>query len=355
MQSREQQQDPAQQSSEETGVAAPQASGFGMSAAMAADQAAPSATAEGGTPPADTAPADPSDAAPAAAQDAGTAAPDAAEVPPAAEGQPAAEGAAAPAPVDDKEMEKQMGGGAAAAPLKLPEKTAKAVAQIEEVKARGEKRMGDAAKAPLNRQKLQTEFYRDRFHRLVQMALFNAVIIAALIITIIFYMFQTRPDDRFFATTIDGRILQLTALDHTNLSDSALFAWLVEASMDTMSFGFHDFQRRLQSSTQYFTRDGWESFASMLQEMRLIETLEQGQMVVSMVPRSAPVVIQRGVVEGRYRWVIDMDFNVTLQGRGQGNARPLRLRLTVDRVPALENVKGVAIARWAPRPGSATH
>lgn len=110
-----------------------------------------------------------------------------------------------------------------------------------------------------------------------------------------------------------------------------------------------------KSSTQYFTRDGWESFASMLQEMRLIETLEQGQMVVSMVPRSAPVVIQRGVVEGRYRWVIDMDFNVTLQGRGQGNARPLRLRLTVDRVPALENVKGVAIARWAPRPGSATH
>lgn len=354
MQSREQQQEPAQQSSDETGAAAPQAGGFGMAAAMAADQAPPAATAEGGTPPADDAtPAAPADApAPAAETEAAPAAP--AQEGDAAAEQPAAEGAAAPAAVDDKEMEKQMGGGAAA-PVKLPEKTAKAVAQIEEVKARGEKRMGDAAKAPLNRQKLQTEFYRDRFHRLVQMALFNAVIIAALIITIIFYMFQTRPDDRFFATTIDGRILQLTALDHQNLSDSALFAWLVEASMDTMSFGFHDFQRRLQSSTQYFTRDGWESFASMLQEMRLIETLEQGQMVVSMVPRSAPVVVQRGVVEGRYRWVIDMDFNVTLQGRGQGNARPLRLRLTVDRVPALENVKGVAIARWAPRPGSSTH
>lgn len=339
MQSREQHQEPSQQSSDETGATAPQSGGFGMTAAMANEQVPPSAAETGDdNPPADDIPADDT---PEAVQEAGTG-----EAVPPAEGQPAA-----PAPADDKAMEKQMGGAPASAPVKLPEKTAKSIARIEEVKARGEQRMGDAAKAPLNRQKLQTEFYRDRFHRLVQMALFNAVIIAALIITIIFYMFQTRPDNRFFATTIDGRILQLTALDHQNLSDSALFAWLVEAAMDTMSFGFHDFQRRLQSSTQYFTRDGWESFASMLQEMRLIETLEQGQMVVSMVPRSAPIVIQRGVVEGRYRWVIDMDFNVTLQGRGQGGVRPLRLRLTIERVPALENVKGVAIARWAPRPG----
>jgi len=338
MQSREQHQDPAQQSSDEAEAAVPQSGGFGMTAAMAAEQVPPSAAAGGDNPSPDETPAT-AESEPS---------------PEAATGEAAAAtgGASAPsAPVDDKAMEKQMGGTPASTPVKLPEKTAKSIAKIEEVKARGEQRMGNAAKAPLNRQKLQTEFYRDRFHRLVQMALFNAVIIAALIITIIFYMFQTRPDNRFFATTIDGRILQLTALDHQNLSDSALFAWLVEAAMDTMSFGFHDFQRRLQGSTQYFTRDGWESFASMLQEMRLIETLEQGQMVVSMVPRSAPIVIQRGVVEGRYRWVIDMDFNVTLQGRGQGGVRPLRLRLTIDRVPALENVKGVAIARWAPHPG----
>jgi len=335
MQSREQEQDPVKQSADEPTAAAPQ-SGFGMAAAMAAEQPPPTAE-EGDVLPVDDLP----DAdAPAAAEE--TTEPQEADAVETAA--PAA--AEKPAPVDDKAMATQMG----AAPAKLPAQTAKAIAVIEEVKSRGEKRMGDAAKVPLNRQKLQTEFYRDRFHRLIQLALFNAVIIAALIITIIFYMFQTRPDNRFFATTIDGRILQLTALDHQNLSDSALFAWLVESAMDTMNFGFHDFQRRLQNSTQYFTRDGWESFASMLQEMRLIESLEQGQMVASMVPRSAPIVVQRGVVDGKYRWVIDMDFNVTLQGRGQGADRPLRLRLTIDRVPALENVKGVAIARWAPRP-----
>lgn len=342
MQSREQHQEPEQQSADEAGSATPQSGGFGMAAAMAADQESSS----GQMPPAADAPEGGAEPDPTSEGEAGA--------PATSEGaQPVTEAAPAPAPADDKAMEKQMGGASAAAPVKLSEKAAKSIAKIEEVKARGEERMGNAAKAPLNRQKLQTEFYRDRFHRLVQMALFNAVIIAALIITIIFYMFQTKPDNRFFATTVDGRILQLAALDHQNLSDSELFAWLVEAAMDTMSFGFHDFQRRLQGSTQYFTRDGWESFASMLQEMRLIETLEQGQMVVSMVPRSAPIVIQRGVVEGRYRWVIDMDFNVTLQGRGQQNStRPLRLRLTVERVPALENVKGVAIGRWAPRPSS---
>lgn len=347
MQGREKHQEPSQQSSDEADTAAPQ-SGFGMAAAMAAEQNPPSTTAAEGDASADV-PETVQEPEPEPEVEAEEAAPAEAEV---VEGQSATETAATPvSPADDKAMEKQMGGGAATTQVKLPKKTAESIAKIEEVKARGEQRMGTAAKAPLNRQKLQTEFYRDRFHRLVQMALINAVIISALIITIIFYMFQTRPDNRFFATTVDGRILQLTALDHQSLTDSALFAWLVEASMDTMSFGFHDFQRRLQSSTQYFTREGWESFASMLQEMRLIETLEQGQMVVSMVPRSAPVIIQRGVVEGRYRWVIDMDFTVTLQGRGQGNVRPLRLRLTVERVPALENVRGVAIARWAPRPG----
>jgi intracellular multiplication protein IcmL len=350
---------PDQQSTDspsgDTPAAAPHG-GFGMAAAMAAGSGTPP---DGGAPPEqkseDTKTEQPADvqqgdATGEAAADTNAGDGETAATEPDSE---TADGAATPPPaVTDKGMEKQVGGGKSKENLKPAGKSSKSIEMIENAMKRGEEKMGNLSKAPLNRQKIQTEFYRDRFYRLIQIALFNAVIMAAIIITTIFYMFQTKPDNRFFATTIDGRILQLTPLDQQSMTPSQLYSWMVDASMETMSFGFHDYQRRLQNSTQYFTRDGWESFASMLQEMRIIETLEQRQMVLSMQPRSAPVLVQHGVVEGRYRWIVDIDFNITMQGAGISRSQPLHLRLTIERVPALENVAGVAIARWAPRPGT---
>lgn len=339
-----------QQKTENTEQPAAPASGFGM--AGAASAAAPE------QPPAEPTP-EAAAPAPEAAQPAPAAeapAPEAAPAAPADEAAaPEGEAPAEPASLDDvpedkdKAMEKQMGGDDKKAKPETLVPVSKSVAKMEKAKARAEKKMGPAGKGALNKQKIQTEFYRDKFHNLVYLALAKAVIIALILIAMIFYMFQTQPENRYFATTVDGRILKLSPLDEASIPEAELNTWMIQSVMETLSFGYHDYQRRLQDSTKYFTKPGWTSFASMLQEMRLIEEIEKKQLVVSGEPLGAPVLVQEGIVNGRYRWVIDINFRVSLQGKSVGTARPLRLRLTIERVPILENVKGIAIERWSVR------
>ena len=344
-----------QQKTENTEQPAAPASGFGMAGASA-EQQPPAEAAAAPAPAPEAAPAPESPPAPTATV--AEAAPSEQVTPPTAETPEPAEEAPAPAepaaldevPEDkDKAMEKQMGGDDKKAQPETLVPVSKSVAKMEKAKASAEKKMGPAGKGALNKQKIQTEFYRDKFHNLVYLALANAVIIALILIAMIFYMFQTQPENRYFATTVDGRILKLSPLDEASIPEAELNTWMIQSVMETLSFGYHDYQRRLQDSTKYFTKPGWTSFASMLQEMRLIEEIEKKQLVVSGEPLGAPVLVQEGIVNGRYRWVIDINFRVSLQGKSVGTARPLRLRLTIERVPILENVKGIAIERWSVR------
>ncbi len=249
------------------------------------------------------------------------------------------------AKTQDEDMQKHMV-SKSAKPLKANVSNDKAIKKVEEVKARVEKKLAEGPSS-FNKQVIHSEFYRDNFRMMVKIALVNSIVMVAIIMGMIFYMFRTQPDNRFFATTVDGRIMQLIPLDMANMTRSELYSWVVQAVNDTLTFGYHDYQRRLQDSTHYFTRDGWESFAAMLQNMHIIDTIGKGKLVVKAEPRSAPELEQEAVFNGRYRWVMNVDFRITMQGKGIGSGtKRLPLRLTIERVPVLENINGVAIKRW---------
>jgi intracellular multiplication protein IcmL len=119
-----------------------------------------------------------------------------------------------------------------------------------------------------------------------------------------------------------------------------------------MTFGFHDYQRRLQYSSRHFTRHGWETFATALQKSRIIESMQAQQQVASAEPRSAPVLIQEGVFNGKYRWVVDLPLSVKYSSGAEMRTDEMSVRLVIDRVPSLENPSGVGIEQWiATQPG----
>lgn len=200
---------------------------------------------------------------------------------------------------------------------------------------------------PLMTVVLRNEFYRDGFRNMIRIALAEAVIIVGLILSLIVYMNTSKPSDRFFATTADGRIMQLVALDKPNMNTAALMSWVAQAATETMTFGFHDYQRRLQQSSRHFTRRGWESFSNALQKSGILDSVQASQQVVTAEPRSAPILTQQGVFNGKYRWVINLPLRVTYRAAG-GAARTdnLDVNLVVERVPSLENPNGVGIAQW---------
>lgn len=203
-----------------------------------------------------------------------------------------------------------------------------------------------SATGPLMTVVVRNEFYRDGFRNMMRIAIAEAIIIVVLVLTFIVYMNATQPQNRYFATTADGRIMQLVPLDLPNLGTSALLSWTAQSASEIMTFGFHDYQRRMQQSSRHFTRHGWETFTAALQKSRIIESVETAKQVVSAQPRSAPVLIQEGVFNGKYRWVVELPLTVNYLSGSAVRADNLMVRLVIDRVPSLENPNGVGIEQW---------
>ena len=192
----------------------------------------------------------------------------------------------------------------------------------------------------------RNEFYRDGFRKMINLAIFEAIIIVGLILTLIVYISNSKAQDRYFATTADGRIMQLVPLDRPNMSEAALMSWVSQAATDVMTFGYHDHVKELQSASRYFTKTGWDSFTSALQRARIVESVKTLQQVVTAVPRSAPVLLRRGVVGGRFRWEVQLPISVTYKGATEGRTDNMLLTLLIERVSALENPDGVGIEQW---------
>ena len=196
---------------------------------------------------------------------------------------------------------------------------------------------------------VRNEFYRDGYRTLLRIAVIEAMIILAMVGAMYFVISAHQPENRYFATTEDGRLVPMIALSEPNLSVPALMSWSAQAATEVMTFGFNDYKRRLQQASRNFTRLGWVSFTSALEKSRIIEMVEANGQVVSAAPASAPILISEGVVNGRYQWQVQVPLVVTYQAGSSVRDDKMLVTLLLVRVPKLESPNGVGIEQWIAR------
>jgi len=193
---------------------------------------------------------------------------------------------------------------------------------------------------------IRNDFYRDGYRAILKVTVIQGFIIIGLILAMFYIIKIHQPENRYFATTEDGRLMPMVALSEANLSTPALMSWVAQAATEVMTFGFNDYRRRLQESSRNFTRHGWESFTDALQRSRIIEMVEQNQQVVTAAPQGAPVVEREGIVAGRYQWTVQMPLVLTYQAQAKTKNDSLLVTLVVVRVPRLESPNGIGIEQW---------
>ena len=200
---------------------------------------------------------------------------------------------------------------------------------------------------PLGNVVIRNQFYRDGYRTLVKIALFQGIAIVALIFTFVVFLNIYTPTRTYFATTEDGRVVPMIPLSQANLSRPALLSWAAQAASETMTFGFHDYRRRLQESSRHFTRRGWSSFTKALQDSGMLETVTDNRQVITAIPRSAPTILAEGLMpNGVYRWEVEMPIQITYELGSSKSTSAMNLRLVIVRVPKLESANGVGIEQW---------
>ncbi len=200
----------------------------------------------------------------------------------------------------------------------------------------------DAIATVLNR----NAFYRDGYRLLLRISVIQAVLIVFLVAALVGLLMTIQTRQVYFATTADGRIINIVPLNEPYRSQAEVIAWAAATAQNVMRFGYHDYRERLQQVSNNFTATGWESFTKALKESNIIDAVEARKLVVTMDINAAPEITSADVRNGIYTW--DMKFPITIKFDGNEPPQPINtlLFLRVTRVSTLQNPDGISIEQW---------
>ncbi len=193
--------------------------------------------------------------------------------------------------------------------------------------------------------RLRNNFYRDNYRRLV-LALLVLLVVAALLVGVIFYQVSHRPGNQYFATTADGRIMPLYALNQPVLSPGELLQWAHRAAIDAYSYNFVNYRDAMQQLSNNFTPAGWKYYEDALKASRNLELVIAKKLVVSAVATGTPIILDQAILNGRYSWKVQIPLLVSYQSPNEQTQNPVIVMMIISRVPNLDMPKGIAIVSF---------
>lgn len=196
---------------------------------------------------------------------------------------------------------------------------------------------------------MRNDFYKDGQRKLTFILLLS---LCVNIITgvLLGYIITHPPEPRYFATSINGRITPLFPLNEPNQSDSAVLQWANQAAIAAFSYNFVNYRNELQASSGFFTSEGWRQFLGALQESNNLEAVKAKKLIVSAVATRAPIILQKGLLNGRYAWRIQIPILVTYQSASEFTQQNNLVTMLVTRVPTLNAPRGIGISQFVVAP-----
>lgn len=199
--------------------------------------------------------------------------------------------------------------------------------------------------SPLQTVQLRHNFYYDG-HKKLMMALMAALGIIAILVGTLVYQITNPPTPKYFAVNPDGRVIRLPPLNEPNMTPSALLQWANMAAIAAYTYSFVNYRQELQSASTYFTPEGWQNFISALQDSGNLNAVISKKLIVSAVAKGAPVILNEGLLNGRYTWRVQMPMLITYQSASQKSDQDVVVTMLITRVSPLNSARGIGIAQF---------
>jgi intracellular multiplication protein IcmL len=197
--------------------------------------------------------------------------------------------------------------------------------------------------------KLRNEFYRDGQRKMV-LGLLISILTNIVLGGMLAYLLTHPPKPKYFATSINGRITPLFPLNEPNQSDSAVLQWANQAAIAAFTYNFVNYRDELQAASGFFTGEGWQQFLTALQQSNNLDAVKAKKLIVSAVATRAPIILQKGVLNGHYSWRVQMPLLVTYQSASEFSQQNNVLTMLITRVSTLNSPRGIGIAQFVVGP-----
>ncbi len=192
-------------------------------------------------------------------------------------------------------------------------------------------------------------FYRDGYRLLMRISIVQGMVIVAMVLAIIVMIMTMETRYVYFATTSDGRIINIVPMNEPYRSSADVIAWAAGAAQNIMRFDYRDYRQRLQQSAANFTPYGWETFTRAIKDARILEAVEARKLVVSLEIEGAPEIKKNFIHNGVYTWNLEMPVTIKFDGNEPPASSHGVLILQIVRVSTLQNPDGISIEQWIVR------
>ena len=200
----------------------------------------------------------------------------------------------------------------------------------------------DAVTTVLNR----NAFYRDGYRLLLRISVVQGLAIVLLLAAILGLVLMMQTRYVYFATTADGRIINLVSLNEEFRSHNEVIAWAAGKAQDIMRLNYYDYRQRLQQASANFTPTGWETFTRAMKEARILEEVEGRKLVMSLDIEGAPEIEKAFVKDGVYTWYVQFPATMKFDGVEPPAPTKVMILLQIVRVSTLQNPDGLSIEQW---------
>lgn len=202
-------------------------------------------------------------------------------------------------------------------------------------------------------QKIQSEnldsedfsVFRERYQRVLTWLVIMGLLGVVLAITL-GYMVYKPGHHKYYASTTTGVVERMYPLSEPVITQKFLLQWASLSTRTALNLSFTDYQNQMAQAKDYFTPDGWDKFKAALQSSGLLGTVIQQKLIMSAIVSGTPVVINSGVVNGRYTWRVQLPLLVTFNSTSTAR-KDMLITMDIQRVPVLGAKKGIEIAGFS--------
>jgi intracellular multiplication protein IcmL len=185
-------------------------------------------------------------------------------------------------------------------------------------------------------------FYYDKY-RLAIVAFLCLLILNAVLLGGIVYRVTHPTPPEFFATTSDGRIINIHPLSDPVVTDDFVLQWSADVARASFRLDFVNWREGLQQLASNFTPPGWAWFLQQLKSSNNLETIKQLKMVVDAKITGAPQLLRKAVIGGRYAWEVQIPLLVTYQNQRRRITQTVMLTMVVLRMPVQDYPQRIAV------------
>ncbi len=184
--------------------------------------------------------------------------------------------------------------------------------------------------------------YKKKYRKFLGFTVF-LVWVALAQVVVLSYLSVRSPDIDYYVTSANGNDVPVQPLDRPIVSNQYLEQWSALAVRSVYNVDFLHWKDQLNKASIYFSPEEFQKFQEAMSSSGVTDRLENDKLIASAVVTSSPVILAKGVLEGRFFWKIQVPVLVTYAGSSASSKKQITVSLVVSRVPTLDSSKGIQI------------